>query len=226
MRYEYSQAFHVRFPLLYFVLFITAFFFEIIRNGTHRALEKARDSFEALYVRDPLTAIYNRYGFRQIRDKYLSPCENGRAMAMLDLDHFKQINDRFGHDSGDDILLEFVRIVQETVGEDGVLSRWGGEEFMLLLKRGDTAKEICDKILTAVSGHTFVTDTGETDMTVSIGLVIGAPGESLNYQQLLRLADRALLQAKNEGRNRVITKTYTEDETNDTAPEDAGASEA
>ena len=212
LHFPYSAAFRLRFPILFLVLFAASLMFETLRHATHNALERARDGYEQLYIHDPLTGIYNRYGFRRVRDAFFQNAEKGRAMAMLDLDHFKMVNDQFGHDVGDDILLEFVNVVKETVGSRGTLSRWGGEEFMLMIDASDTAEELCRSLIKNVREHPFVTQAGTASMTVSIGLVVGKPGEVMQYRQVLRLADSALFRAKENGRDQLVCVPYTEDQ--------------
>ena len=204
----FTDTFRMRFPILYLASFAMAFLLETIRNATYSALQKTRDEYKFLYEHDPLTGIYNRYGFRNARESVISDPAGGHAMAMLDLDHFKRVNDTYGHDIGDDVLLEFVKLVQDEVKDEGIFSRWGGEEFMLLLNKADEAEALCQKIVDRVRSYEFKPEGHSIRLTVSIGLVTGKPGEPMEYTQVLRLADRTLFQAKKQGRDMVKTVPY------------------
>jgi len=123
------------------------------------------------------------------------------SIIMTDIDHFKQINDRFGHIVGDDILIEFVREIKRHLNRSATVFRWGGEEFIILLPRTTLteARRLAETIRSSVASHPFE-PAGE--MTASFGATEAIPTES-DTETILRL-DHALFEAKHSGRNRVV----------------------
>ena len=123
---------------------------------------------------------------------------------MLDLDHFKQVNDRPGHGAGDDVLREVARRIQATVREIDVPARYGGEEIAVLLPETglDTAREVAERIRLAVMDAPIDTRKGPVPVTLSAGVAV-LDGRKGDLATLLEAADKALYQAKAAGRNRV-----------------------
>jgi diguanylate cyclase (GGDEF)-like protein len=123
---------------------------------------------------------------------------------MLDLDHFKQVNDRYGHGAGDDVLREVAHRIQATVREIDVPARYGGEEFAVVLPETglDTAREVAERIRRAVAGAPIATRQGPVAVTLSAGVAV-TDARSGELGALLEAADGALYQAKAAGRNRV-----------------------
>jgi diguanylate cyclase (GGDEF)-like protein len=152
---------------------------------------------------DALTGLYNRSRWYEIAterhetmSRLIEPC----CLLYVDIDRFKSINDRFGHDVGDQILQEVTRALSQNTRETDVLSRFGGEEFVMLLPGIDLPGAIaCAQRL-----HQNIReiDLLPQSVTVSIGVAESLPTESL--EQLINRADRALLQAKTTGRNRTV----------------------
>ena len=128
-------------------------------------------------------------------------------MLFCDIDHFKQYNDANGHIEGDEALKEFSEILLERLRQTDVASRYGGEEFIMLLP--ETSKEnaayLANDICSLVESHTFKGEKTQPGgvLTVSIG-VASFPDDAIDEVELLRLADQALYKAKEEGRNRAI----------------------
>jgi diguanylate cyclase (GGDEF)-like protein len=150
---------------------------------------------------DPLTGVLNRGAFQQRLDESLAaPNQQPLVLALLDLDHFKLVNDRHGHPTGDRALQRFCEIVQAEARLDDALGRLGGEEFGLLLAGTDLAgaHSFADRLRATVARETAA---GEVGLTVSIGLSEACPGTT--SEDLLRSADIALYSAKGAGRNRV-----------------------
>lgn len=104
LMYSYTESFMLRFPLLYIAFWCIGLLFEVIREATQKELENARNRFERLYRQDALTGLYNRYGFNEELDKLLESRKDSLAFAIVDLDHFKNINDTYGHSQGDIVL--------------------------------------------------------------------------------------------------------------------------
>ncbi|HEV2873885.1 MAG TPA: GGDEF domain-containing protein [Thermoleophilaceae bacterium] len=150
---------------------------------------------------DALTGVLNRGAFQQRLDEALTaPDQQPLVLALLDLDHFKLVNDRHGHPAGDRALRRFCEIVQAEARLDDELGRLGGEEFGLILAGTDLAgaHSFADRLRATVARETAA---GEVGLTVSIGLSEARPATT--SEDLLRSADVALYSAKGAGRNRV-----------------------
>jgi diguanylate cyclase (GGDEF)-like protein len=155
---------------------------------------------------DSLTGLHNRRAIDEALPRLLERSRSEHApiaVAMADLDHFKQINDRFGHGVGDQVLLRLAHILRAKTRGADLLARVGGEEFIIVL--GGTpielAHEICERLRLAVAQHPWHELATELQVTVSVGLVAGAPDDA--QHALVERADAALYEAKRRGRNRV-----------------------
>jgi len=129
--------------------------------------------------------------------------DHALALLVLDIDHFKQINDTRGHDTGDRVLRELTALIQRQLRSTDWLARWGGEEFVVLLPsvRTGHATVLAENLRTAVEGHVFEPNA-PVPVTVSVGLALRGAGEG--FEALFKRADEALYQAKRSGRNRVV----------------------
>jgi diguanylate cyclase (GGDEF)-like protein len=157
--------------------------------------------------RDALTGLANRRRLRAAgEEEYRRARRFGHPLAalMLDLDHFKQVNDRYGHGAGDDVLREVAHRIHATVREIDVPARYGGEEFAVLLPETglDTAREVAERIRLAVMDSPVGTRKGPVAVTLSAGVAV-TDARSGDLGALLEAADGALYQAKAAGRNRV-----------------------
>jgi diguanylate cyclase (GGDEF)-like protein len=154
---------------------------------------------------DPLTGMFNRRGFAEATSRVIEREANaGRPVTVLifDIDHFKSINDRFGHPAGDEILKLFAAIVVNTLRISDLSGRIGGEEFAALLPCSlEEGVNAADRVREAFANSGIVVEDGPVDTTVSIGVAGGPAGTELEV--LLAAADTALYQAKRGGRNRV-----------------------
>jgi diguanylate cyclase (GGDEF)-like protein len=160
-------------------------------------------------IRDGLTGLFNRR-FMEIsleRELHLaSRSRNELSLLILDLDHFKNVNDTFGHDAGDQVLREVAEILRESVRAEDIVCRYGGEEFLIILpglEKGLAAERA--EIIRERIGKMRIDFRGEAlkDMTISIG-VSTYPHAGHTMEELIGAADRALYNAKASGRNRVI----------------------
>ena len=161
---------------------------------------------------DPLTGLANRRGVERVLGS-LGPVER-TCLVLLDVDHFKSVNDRFGHSVGDEVLQRLGRLLVSAVRGVDRVARWGGEEFLLVFP-GQTAqlgREAAERIRRVVAAYPWDMVRPELGLTVSIGVACG-PAEL--HAELLRSADRALYQAKNGGRNRVVVVPEPSQETTD-----------
>ena len=162
---------------------------------------------EEMATTDKLSGLMNRQAldlvFRQaVRD--LQRREAPLSAILLDVDHFKEVNDRLGHLAGDRVIAALAERLRESVRESDVIGRWGGEEFLVLLKNCDLAQAmtVAEKIRTAMASRDFVTEGVTWPVTVSLGVAQFRPGES--EDSLVGRADAALYRAKSEGRNRLV----------------------
>lgn len=168
---------------------------------THQKDKEAE--LETLAFNDPLTGAYNRRFFAEAagHEQARSRRRQRSALALLDIDHFKRINDTLGHHRGDEVLREFVRVVQRLLRRSDVFARYGGEEFALLLP--DTSLEdavaLLERIRCQVFAHAFA---GMRQVSFSAGVVL--LGNDRGYLESLQRADGLLYKAKQDGRNRVV----------------------
>jgi two-component system cell cycle response regulator len=166
---------------------------------------------ERLSVTDPLTGAWNyRYFKRRFEQEIERSRRFGRVLAllMLDIDHFKSVNDRFGHQRGDEVLVELARRVTGSVRDIDTFARYGGEEFVLILPETNLegGLAVAEKLRLATHRTRFCTETEEDgiSLTVSIGVAC-FPEHATSPEELLRAADEALYEAKLQGRDRVVT---------------------
>jgi diguanylate cyclase (GGDEF)-like protein len=158
---------------------------------------------------DPLTGLFNRRGFSELTGRMIEREQAaGRPVTVLifDIDHFKSVNDRFGHPAGDEILKLFANVLVHTLRITDVVGRIGGEEFAAMLPCPlDEAVLAADRVRTVFAGAGVQVDDAPLATSVSIGVAGGPPGTDL--QALLAAADTALYRAKRGGRNRVEIAT-------------------
>ena len=189
----------------------------IVAERTHalsRANERLRLVNETLAQEsrtDPLTGLSNRrYLLDHIQQLLADGVGNGTALAflLLDLDAFKSVNDRFGHAAGDSVLVQLSQLLRNVARVDDLLLRWGGEEFLIVLKRvhAEQALETAERIRTRLAAHTFrLGDGRELQLTGSIGFAMHPPAAEMrdhfDWGLTLELADAALYRVKEWGRN-------------------------
>lgn len=170
---------------------------------------------QRLSITDGLTGVWNRRYFLMQFPQALAAAQRFQrpfSVLMLDLDSFKTINDTYGHQRGDAILVEFSKRVTRVIREVDTFARYGGEEFICLLSETDVhgARITAEKILEAVRSEPFGTP-GERPLTITVSIGIAAyPLHGDTYKGLVGAADRALYRAKQEGRDRVCTATEPE----------------
>lgn len=169
------------------------------------AVRRYQRRLDAAAASDPLTGALNRQAFDivfelSLRETFRS--QRTLALLLFDLDHFKQINDTYGHLAGDAVLRAVVGAVRSQLRDSDVLARWGGEEFIVLLKdcSREHALHVAEKLRQTVAAHDF-RGVGPQHLTVSLGVSISRPDDVPTT--LFSRADQALYQAKRQGRNRV-----------------------
>lgn len=172
------------------------------RNGQLAGLV---DRIQEMAIRDELTGLYNR---RHAVERMIKVREMANrnaldfAVAYLDLDHFKRVNDGYGHHVGDEVLRQFSALMREQLSGRDFAARLGGEEFLIVLVKADleSCADLAERVRSAVPALRF-SSAPDLSVTVSIGVAQFSAGESLD--QLLARADDALYQAKHSGRNQV-----------------------
>jgi len=167
-------------------------------------LNESLKKVERLAVTDTLTETYNRRKFDEIVVKEHHLANHGGApfsLIMFDIDHFKKVNDKFGHSTGDLVLKHLSTVIRGLVRHGDLLIRWGGEEFLILLPNTqiEEAAPFAERVRTEVEREVF---PGAGTITISLGVAQLREGDSTDT--LLGRVDKALYQAKQEGRNRVV----------------------
>jgi two-component system cell cycle response regulator len=170
-------------------------------------LEAACASY-ALTVRDALTGIYNRRYLQERLWSEAAYCQRHAtplSVIMLDIDHFKRINDEHGHSVGDEALRALASTLAELIRREDVLARYGGEEFALIVRGIDRDETLvlAERIRCEVESRRLAVASGSVSFTVSVGVAHCENGTGSNAEQLLEIADRALYAAKYAGRNLV-----------------------
>lgn len=155
---------------------------------------------------DDLTGVYNRRHFFQVAEQTIQQAQMHRfplSLIMFDLDYFKEINDTFGHTTGDDILQAIGERSQQLLRDNDFLARYGGDEFVVLLTRDSAAaRQVAERLRNEIAAYPVVAKTGPISVTASFGLATMG-NDAATIAGLLENADRALYQAKQQGRNRV-----------------------
>lgn len=157
-------------------------------------------------IRDELTGSFNRRYFKEQVQRQLNQSDTPYVVALVDIDHFKQINDSYGHDMGDAVITFVVRKLESLNLTDCLVARYGGEEFAVFAREADAerVKEVLNDVCYAIS-QGFCIENQSLKVSVSIGAVLfDAP---FDYGEALRKADSAMYQAKEQGRNRVMVQT-------------------
>ena len=179
-------------------------------SSSLEAVERERDDLHSQLMHDSLTGALSRRFILENLNKQLAQLsrqpEHHLSIALMDLDHFKSVNDSYGHLVGDKVLYEFSRVVSNRVREQDYFGRFGGEEFLLILVGIDVeeAQSVLDRIREATQQQVFSYNNEDIPLTVSIGCTQAHPNEKVDT--LIGRADSALYQAKQIGRNRVVCK--------------------
>ena len=177
------------------------------RRRLEDELKRSMAEAELRASTDELTATFNRRRFAEIATESIASAGDRCALLLLDADHFKQINDAYGHAAGDAVLVGLATRLTAGLGPGDCLARWGGEEFAVLLR--DVASdsdlvERAERLRRAVDAVPIVHGDLRVELTISVGCALASSGAQ-TLDALLETADRCLYAAKNEGRNRVST---------------------
>ena len=176
------------------------------------ALREANEKLHTLAITDDLTGISNRRAiFERMRSEVsrASREDSPFCLIMMDIDHFKKVNDTYGHSTGDKVLIETVNRIKSVLRQHDIIGRYGGEEFIAGISKADSkiCKVIAEKLRTCICERPFQIEDREIDISISLGVVNFVPSRDNDINDLLdtmiKVADIALYKAKEAGRNRV-----------------------
>jgi diguanylate cyclase (GGDEF)-like protein len=156
-------------------------------------------------IRDPLTGVFSRSSGEEVLELQFTIAKRSQAalsVAFIDLDHFKSINDHFGHEAGDKALLDMTRTVSHHLRRGDLLTRWGGEEFLLIMPNTDVRQ--AHAAMERMRGIGFGQRPDHTPLTASIGIAEYGADQQSDWKSLVELADQRMYRAKQGGRDRVV----------------------
>lgn len=184
---------------------------EVIAIQAAQAVLRAQlyEQMEKMATTDGLTGLLNHRTFQSKADEVLAQSRRyGRkcSIVLTDVDHFKSVNDTYGHSTGDQVLKGVARILREKARDTDVVARYGGEEFVMVMPETDAqgAKVIAERIREAIMAEVFQTEMGPLKITMSLGIST-FPDSGLEKQALIELSDQCLYHAKRNGRNQSVT---------------------
>jgi diguanylate cyclase (GGDEF)-like protein len=182
---------------------------QIFADQAAIAIQKMRlfEQMNILATTDGLTEISNRRYFLTSAEKEFERSiryMESLSIIMIDIDHFKKVNDTYGHTTGDEVLHETAQICKQSLREVDLIGRYGGEEFIILLPETDAVEAylVAERLCTLIADHKFNTKSGIIHITASLG-VASIEDKGYSIKSLLDHSDQALYTAKQEGRNRV-----------------------
>ncbi|WP_051275223.1 GGDEF domain-containing protein [Aestuariibacter salexigens] len=203
----YSYEFKTRLLYSYMTLTFLAGFYEYSRQQSYQFIQQLSDEFEQQATQDTLTALPNRRGIRASLDYELARSERSNkpfAIVLVDVDKFKSVNDMYGHDAGDKVLVELTRRFRQHIRHQDIVGRWGGEEFIFILP--ETGKHdaftLADKLRELIASEPFSVGNKPLQITISAG--VSTHDESPSIDKAISLADARLYQAKSDGRNLTV----------------------
>ncbi len=201
----YSLEFKTRLLYSFLTLTFLAGYYEYSRQRSFQAMLDSSHRYERMAKLDPLTQLSNR---RDTADKLYREdhrmLRDGSTIALLmaDIDHFKKINDQYGHDSGDKVLVSLAKLFNDNIRAHDTVSRWGGEEFLFVLPHTNApqAHIVAQKLIEKLHQHKIELSGDPIKITISIGISVLTP-EHPDIDQAIKLADNNLYQAKANGRD-------------------------
>ena len=184
----------------------------------HISLEKANKEIKLLSRTDALTGCYNRGYLNEVFPREIKRAlryKHSLSLAMCDIDHFKKVNDTYGHQCGDEVLIKFVQSILELIRADADwLARYGGEEFLLVLPetRLENAKVLAERLRKHIAKKVIETEEEKVSITASFGVTgfddLSSHKEIITFDALINTADTYLYAAKKQGRNKVISGPF------------------
>jgi diguanylate cyclase (GGDEF)-like protein len=187
-------------------------------------LVEARESMRFQATHDPLTALWNRGVIAELLSHEIERSRREKSCTVImlcDVDHFKQVNDRYGHGTGDDVLKELAQRLQHSVRSYDMVGRFGGEEFLVILNKCDPCSALtrAENLRAAISKKPFQTRSGPLDITISVGVALSTHFKNKTLDEILAATDAAMYAAKSAGRNCVRTAQRTMNSNEDASPE-------
>ena len=178
-----------------------------VRERTEE-LRLQNEHLEQIAITDPLTKIYNRRYFFELARKEIARAlryQNPLSVVLLDADHFKDMNDNYGHLIGDQILINLAELCRRNIRSLDIMARFGGEEFVILMPEVDclAAQKSAERLRKIVEETSLIAGGFDVKITISLGVACWNGDGELDFNALLARADRALYQSKEDGRNRV-----------------------
>ena len=202
----------IKILLVSLVIFLLIFYHNRKLTRINKELERLQEKLKEQAHRDPMTNLYNRRYFHDVASNIIKIAQReGQRVSiiMIDIDKFKSVNDTYGHAIGDEVIKKLATLIQENIRSSDIATRFGGEEFVLLLPSTDLAgvKNIASKIREIVESSNIKTSAGEIRFTISLGVSLLFPSDK-GVEDMLHRADKALYIAKENGRNQIVV--YTE----------------
>ena len=169
-------------------------------------IHKKQETIHSFAVHDALTGIYNRHGVNELLNQQIKEYNRTQkefSLLFFDIDFFKRVNDTYGHEMGDYVLVNIAKIVNENIRSSDIFARWGGEEFLLFLPHTklEDAKQLAEKLRATIEKHAF---SDIDTITCSFGVTLLQEGEDKN--SFIKRADTLLYKAKSSGRNCVVSE--------------------
>jgi len=198
--------------LLYILTLIIIVIVVLVMLGFRKSMQDRKRFEIALFEMantDKLTGIYNRRRFLELLeieiDKF-NRYKSNPCIMLFDIDHFKNVNDTYGHQVGDEVLVGLAGICKKVLRKTDIFSRYGGEEFILFLPEIDeeNALNVAEKLRNTIASTPIPSSEGEISITISIGFTLFKTVDALSMDSLIKQADDALYKAKNRGRNQVV----------------------
>jgi diguanylate cyclase (GGDEF)-like protein len=204
-----SYTFEFKSRLIYSFLTVSCLFafYEYVRQNSFNRIQEMSQKFERQAMEDPLSGLLNRRGMREKLQNEFARSQrynNDLTVMMCDIDHFKAVNDQYGHDKGDEIIKSLGTIFKSGLRKQDSVARWGGEEYLFLLPQtnGNQGMQLAEKLRSQIEKKPYTQDDKIFSISISIGLHQIAATDTIN--QAITKADTNLYKAKEQGRNRCI----------------------
>lgn len=205
----YSSYVIARSAIIYLILTFIFYYYESSQRMLIRYIQQEKDKFENASKHDALTGLSNRRDIiERVDDEQKRYLRKGKPFTLImgDIDHFKQINDNFGHDGGDYVLKTIAHLFKDQVRGIDCPSRWGGEEFLIMLvdTHLEGGEKVAERIRKKIESTAFEYKNANIPVTMTFGLSM-YQGSDDHIEDCIKRADNALYEGKNQGRNRVVT---------------------
>ncbi|MBT0587621.1 GGDEF domain-containing protein [Alteromonas oceanisediminis] len=206
---HYSVEFKTRLLYSFATIVFLSGLYEYSREQSYAYVDKMRDEFEHQALHDQMTKLPNRRHINeQLKHEYQRMARSNGCFSVLlaDVDHFKSINDQYGHDCGDEVLKTLAKRFQNAIRKQDMVARWGGEEFLFMLPDTglENAHELAEKIRLSI--HESPVWQNQHPIKVALSIGVAEVNKDTSIDQAVNLADKHLYMAKHEGRNRVVSK--------------------